>query len=78
MQNYVPCVFKNRRGQGFETKRNRTWKLDVQCNSYGSLEGLRKLKDLESTPKRSHLKPNGHKLSILSRTNLKDSVQDQM
>lgn len=77
MQNSIPHVKKNGRSQRLEAKENRKRKLDVQSNGSGSLKRLRKLKDLESIPKRSRLKSNGHKLSVLSRTDLKESVQEQ-
>lgn len=77
MQNSMPHVFKNGRSQRLEAKENRKRKLDVQSDGSGSLKRLRKLKDLESIPKRSRLKLNGHKSSVLSRTDLKESVQEQ-
>lgn len=81
VQNSMPRAYKSGRSQGLEAKENRKRKLDVQSDGSGSgsLKRLRKLKDLDYIPSRkSHLKPSVHKLSILSREDSKESVQEQI
>lgn len=79
VQNSMPQALKSGRSQGLEAKENRKRKLDVQSDGSGSLKRLRKLKDLEYIPsKKSHLKPSVHKLSIHSREDSKESVQEQI